>query len=281
MCDLADLALAVAVDEQVRLRVQQDGPAHFLRPVVEMGNATEGGFNATYNDGDILERFARTLRVDDDGTVWAFATLASWRVGIVTSDTAIRSVAIDHGVHVAGGDAEEQVRSAERGECVGAVPVRLGDDANAETLGFEDTADDGHTEAGVVNVRIAGDDDDVAAIPAEKVHFRTGHGQKRGCAEAFGPVATVPRYVTCGLHGVARIRPEMAARNALFGRSEGSRQGHADAGDRGLGPGRRQAAPARANGTALAVTAALGRQPPRPRLAAQWCQVVSCRDQAD
>src|SRR3569832_2028993 len=237
MGDFADMALADAVDQQVRLRFQQVGAADLFRPVVELGDAAEGGFDATYDDGDVLEGFARTLRVDDDGAVGAFAALASWRVGIVTSDTAIRRVAIDHGVHVAGGDAEEEVRSAERGECVGAVPVRLGDDANAETLGFEDAADDGHAEAGVVDISVAGDDDDVTAVPAEEVHFRTGHGQNRGCTEAFGPVAAVARYVTCGLHDEARIRSEIALGNRLFGRRRRQRQGGPRAGRQMRWPG--------------------------------------------
>jgi len=224
MSDLADLPLTVAIHQQVSLRIQQDGPPHLFRPVIEMRNATKGRFDAAYNDRNILERLTCTLRVNNDGAVRAFATFTSRRVGIVTSDTAIRRVTIDHGVHVAAGDSEEQVRSTQRGECIRAVPVRLGNDANAETLGFENAANDGHTKAGMVDVSIAGNDDDVAAVPTEEVHLRTRHGQKRGCAEAFGPVAAVARYVTCGLHDEARIRPEIALGKRLFGRRCGERR---------------------------------------------------------
>jgi hypothetical protein len=45
-------------------------------------------------------------------------------------------------------------------------PVRLGDDADPEPLRFQQAANDRHAEAGMIDVGIAGDDDDVAGIPA-------------------------------------------------------------------------------------------------------------------
>src|SRR5262249_59053708 len=39
--ELADLALAVTVHEKIRLGVEQDRAAHLLRPIIEVGNATE------------------------------------------------------------------------------------------------------------------------------------------------------------------------------------------------------------------------------------------------
>ena len=71
----------------------------------------------------------------------------SGRVGIVAAHAPVRGVAVHHRVHVAGGHAEEQVGPAERGEGLGAVPVRLGDDADAEALGLQHPADDRHAEA--------------------------------------------------------------------------------------------------------------------------------------
>ena len=36
---------------------------------------------------------------------------------------------------------------------------------------FENPTDDSHTEAGMIDVGIAGDDDDIAAVPTKLVHF--------------------------------------------------------------------------------------------------------------
>ena len=55
----------------------------------------------------------------------------------------------------------------------GAVPIRLRDDADFESLRFQYAADDGHSETRVIYVGIPGDDDDVALLPAELLHFGT------------------------------------------------------------------------------------------------------------
>src|ERR1700761_7706678 len=106
-----------------------------------MSDAAERSLDAAYDDRHILECFTRALRVHDDRAVGPLTALASRRIGIVTSDAAIRRVAIDHGVHVAGGDAEEQVGSAESSKRFGAMPIGLRNDPDAETLGLEDTPD--------------------------------------------------------------------------------------------------------------------------------------------
>jgi hypothetical protein len=71
------------------------------------------------------------------------------------------------------------------------VPVRLGDDADAKTLRFEQTADHGHAEAGVVHIGVAGDQHDVATVPAQLLHLGAAHRQKARRAKARGPVFAV------------------------------------------------------------------------------------------
>ncbi len=172
MRDLDDLPLGVAEHEQVRLRVQQHGPAHLLAPVVEVRDAAQRRLDAADDDGHILERFARALRVHHHAAIRPLAALATRRVRIIGADALVRGVAVHHRIHVAGGDAEEQVGLAELLERLGALPVRLRDDADAESLRLEQPPHDGHAEAGVVHVRIAGDDDDVAGIPARAAPSR-------------------------------------------------------------------------------------------------------------
>jgi hypothetical protein len=113
------------------------------------------------------------------------------RVGVVGARLAVGGVAIDHRIHVAGSHAEEQVRLAERLESPRRQPVRLADDADAKTLRFEQPADQRHAEARVVDVGVAGDQDDVAGIPAKLVHLGSRHRQERRRAETAGPVFPV------------------------------------------------------------------------------------------
>jgi len=91
------------------------------------------------------------------------------------------------------------------------LPVGLGDDADPKALVFEHAANDGHAEAGVVDVGVAGHQDDVAAVPAQLGHFLAAHRQKRGRAKALCPefavagqrfgVAREERDVCEGVHG--------------------------------------------------------------------------------
>src|ERR1700722_16343063 len=94
------------------------------------------------------------------------------RSGRLPPTPPIRGVAIDHRIHVAAGHAEEQARCAQRLEVPGALPVRLRDDPDLESLRLQYAPDDCHTEAGMIDIGITADDDDVALLPAKRRHFR-------------------------------------------------------------------------------------------------------------
>jgi len=69
------------------------------------------------------------------------------------------------------------------------MPVGLRQDAHLEALGFQQSPDDGHAETRMVDIRIAGDDDDVAPLPAERRHLGSrrreeGSGWRRGGCRA-------------------------------------------------------------------------------------------------
>ena len=93
--------------------------------------------------------------------------------------SAVGGVAVDHGIHVPGGDAEEQVRPPQRAERVCRMPIGLRNDAHAETMCLQEPPDYRHAEARVIDVGITGDDDHIAGIPAQRVHFRPRHRQER------------------------------------------------------------------------------------------------------
>ena len=56
---------------------------------------------------------------------------------------------------------------------------------------FQKPTNNRHAEAWVIYIGIAGDHNDVATIPAKRVHFRPGGGQFRCRAKTFGPVFSV------------------------------------------------------------------------------------------
>ena len=74
-------------------------------------------------------------------------------------------------------------------EILGAGPVGLGDDADPETLRFQHPTDHRHAEAGMVDIGVAGDQDDVAGVPAQSsisamLIGKSGAVPKR-CAQYF------------------------------------------------------------------------------------------------
>jgi len=90
---------------------------------------------------------------------------------------------------------------AERAERLDRRPVRLADDPDAVPLRFQQAADQRHAEARMVDVGVARDQDDVARIPAELVHLRTGHGQERRGGRAAGTFGNVREEIGRGVHG--------------------------------------------------------------------------------
>ena len=156
-----------------------------------MGDAAQAAFNAAQNQGHVFESLAAALAVNDGGAVGALAADVARRVGIVTADFAVGGVAVDHGIHVAAGHTPEQIGLAQNLEGLGAGPVRLRDDAHAESLRLQHAANHGHAEAGVVHIRVTGDQHNVAAIPAQLVHLGAAHGQHGRGAETRRPVLAV------------------------------------------------------------------------------------------
>ncbi|MNT24715.1 hypothetical protein D3C72_1602060 [compost metagenome] len=153
-----------------------------------MGDAAQRRFDAADDDGHVWIRFARALGVHGDGAVRAFIRFRIRRVGVVGADLAVGRVLVDHGIHVAGGNAVIQARLAEDAERVSRQPVRLADDADSVALRFEQAANEGHAETRMVNVGVARDEDDVALVPAQRVHLGTRHRQERRHGSAGRPL---------------------------------------------------------------------------------------------
>ena len=80
-------------------------------------------------------------------------------------------IVIHHGVHVAAGHQKPQPGTSEYVDGSGIFPVRLRNDANAVAIVFQNPADDGVTEGGVVYIGIADDIYEVTAFPAPLRHF--------------------------------------------------------------------------------------------------------------
>ena len=164
-----------------------------------MGGAAQACLDAAQDHRHVFPGFFTALGIDQGCAVGAFTRHIIRRVGVVMAQLAVGGIAVDHRVHVACGDAEEQVGFTQTHKVVFAVPVRLRDDPHAEALRFKHTATNGHAEARMVNVGIARDQNDVAAVPAQLVHLFPGHRQEWRRSKAGRPVLGPGEEVTIRL----------------------------------------------------------------------------------
>src|SRR5271167_4886663 len=121
-----------------------------------MSDSPQTRFDAADDDGSAFVGFANALRVDDDAAIRTLAAHPSGRVRIVAAHPPLGGVAIDHRIHVAAGDAEEQARRPENLKACSALPIRLRNDPDLEALRLQYPPDDGHPKAGMIDVGIAG-----------------------------------------------------------------------------------------------------------------------------
>ncbi len=191
MGHLDDRPLGIAVEKNIGLGIDQQRMANLVLPVVIVSNAAQRCLNPAEHNRHVLESLTATLAVDQAGTIRALAATATGRIGVIGAHLAVSRVAVDHRVHIAGSHTEKQVWLAQLHEVIFAVPVRLADDTNAVTLRLEQPPDNGHAERRMVDIGVAGNNDHVAAVPAEQVHLLPTHRQERRRTEALGPVTRV------------------------------------------------------------------------------------------
>ena len=191
--------LAVAEHQHIGFGVHQNRATHGIRPVVVVRGTAQAGFDTAEDHRDIFPGFFTALGIDQRGAIRAFTGNVTRRVGIVMTQLAVGGVAVDHRIHVAGGDAEEQIRFTQAHKIVFIIPVRLGNNPHAKPLRFQHASANRHAEARVIDIGIAGNQNDVAAIPAKLIHLFSRHRQERRGAKAGGPVLRPGEKVTIRL----------------------------------------------------------------------------------
>ena len=164
-------ALAVAEHQHIGFRIHQHRAAYGIRPVIIVRGTTQAGFNTAEDHRHVFPGLFTALGIDQRRTIRALARHVIRRIGVVMAQSAIGGITVDHRVHVARCDAEKQIRFPQTHKIIFAVPVRLGNDANTETLRFQHTTANRHPKARMIDIRITGNQNNVAAIPAKLIHF--------------------------------------------------------------------------------------------------------------
>ena len=169
--DLPRGELAHAEHHEVRLRVEEDGTADFVRPVVVVRDTPERRLDAADDDGDARERAAGEVRVDEGRAVRARGRPSAGRVLVDRARLLLGGELVQHRVEVARTDADEEARRSHARDVGRRAPVRLRDDADLVAPPLEEARDEDRPEGRVVDVRVAGDDEDVEPYPAARFHL--------------------------------------------------------------------------------------------------------------
>ncbi len=191
MRQLNQRGLGIAIQQNIGLGIDQHRAPDLVGPVVVVRDPAQRRFDTADYQRHIGVGFTAALRVDQHRTVGPFTCRCIRSIGIVGAYLAVGSVSVNHGIHIPRRDAEIEIGPAQHLERVSRHPFRLTDDADPETLRFEQAPYQGHAETRMVDISVAGDQNNVAAIPAERIHFGPRHRQNRSRAEAFGPIGTI------------------------------------------------------------------------------------------
>ena len=176
--DIQDRPFAHAVHQNIRLRIQQDGAAHFVFPVVVVPQTAQARLQPADHDGYVFIGLSGAVAVHDDRPVRPVAVPAARAVDILGAAVFENRVVVDHAVDVPAVDEEAEPRSSETPEVFGAVPVRLRQDRHFIPVAFQQAADDGGTKRRVIHIGIPRHQDEIDLIPAALFHIRSCNRQK-------------------------------------------------------------------------------------------------------
>ena len=105
---------------------------------------------------------------------------------------------IDQRVHVAGADREEQPRPAELPPRFARMPIGLAEHGDAKAGLLQNAMQDRHREAGMIDVGVAGDEDDVDGVPAARSISR----REIGASGAVGGAESGSGHPDSGIDGI-------------------------------------------------------------------------------
>ena len=179
--------LAHAVGQQVGLGVEDDAAAHLVLPVVVVGKAPEARLQRAYYDRQPREGLAGAVGVDGHRAVGAQPHLFAGGVEVLAAAVLAGGVVRDHAVQVARAYHDAKARPAHGREGLGAVPVGLAEHGHAEALGLQHAGYDRRAEAGVVDIGVPADDEEVVPPPAARVHVLGRDGQKIEFSHSSSP----------------------------------------------------------------------------------------------
>ena len=170
--------LSHAIDQEVGTAIHKDRGHEFILPVVVMGKPPHGSLDAADDDRHIGIELLEDAAVGDGTVIGTRPCPTLGRISIVGTAAFGSRIMVDHRVHRTRRDRKIQPRATELLKIPKVpMPIRLRNDRYAIPRCLQHTPQDRRPERGVVDVRVAGEEDDVHFIPSAKVRFLLGSRQ--------------------------------------------------------------------------------------------------------
>ena len=128
--DLHDAALPHPIRDEIRTGIQQDRPAHLVRPVVIVGHPPEACLQTTENHRLLLESPADQIPVDHHRIIRPLSHHSAGRKGVPAPVLFVDRVVVHHRIHVSRRDQKTQPGLSQNRHTPGIPPVRLADHAH-------------------------------------------------------------------------------------------------------------------------------------------------------
>ena len=179
--DGGGLPLPHAEADQVAAGVLGDAGQDGVQPVVVVGEAAQRRLQPAQDDRQVGVGLLGQPGVDGGAAVGAGAGFAPGGVFVLGPGDLGHRVVADHAVHIAAPDEEAVLRPAEPLEVLAVGVAGLGQHPHLIALGFQQAADDGGAEAGVVDVGVAAHHHKVQLVPPAGFHIGAADRQKTAC----------------------------------------------------------------------------------------------------
>ena len=176
---LQDGLLPHAIDQEVGGSVCQDGLADGVGPVVVVSKAAQAGLDSSQDDWNIGKEGVHPVGIDDARPVRA-EQAAARGVDVPAAAFEVGGEVVDHGVHIARGDAEEETGRAQPQKVLIPFRIRLGNDSHGVAGIPEHPAQKARPEGGVIDIGISAHQDDVELLDGEVFGLLHRYGQEEG-----------------------------------------------------------------------------------------------------
>ena len=122
----------------------EDALHQAVLPIVVVGEAAHARLDTSQHHGHVRIDLLQDACIDDRGILRALVVATVGRILVAGTEAAVGGVFVDHGVHGARRDAEEEARTTQLLEvAVVAVPVGLRDDGHSSVRPMTATPKDG------------------------------------------------------------------------------------------------------------------------------------------